>query len=107
MTHPFSCSATPPHPPAVLLALALALAGCAMPQEIERTPPAEAELATEVKIALVEAPALAAAAIFVDAEGDLVRLGGFTGSAEEREQAERIAREVPGVARVENDIQVR
>jgi hyperosmotically inducible periplasmic protein len=105
MTHPFSCSATPPRPPAVLLALALA--GCAMPQEIERTPPAEAELATEVKIALVEAPALAAAAIFVDAEGDLVRLGGFADSAEEREQAERIAREVPGVARVENDIQVR
>jgi hypothetical protein len=88
-------------------ALALSLAGCAAPTAIEREPPAEARLATRVKIALVEAADIDAAAIFVEANGDRVRLGGFTDSAAERARAAEIARNVPGVAGVESQIRIR
>ena len=89
------------------VALALSLAGCAAPTAIEREPPAEARLATRVKIALVEAQDIDAAAIFVEADGDRVRLGGFTDSAGERAQAVEIAGNVPGVAGVESRIRIR
>ncbi len=85
----------------------LILGGCAAPPEIEREPPAEAKLATQVKIALVKAPSLDAAAIFVDAQGDVVQLSGFTDTSAERTRAVSVAQSVPGVARVENSIQVR
>jgi osmotically-inducible protein OsmY len=89
------------------VALALSLGGCAAPTAIEREPAAEARLATQVKIALVEAADIDAAAIFVEADGDRVRLGGFTDSAAERARAAEIARNVPGVAGVESQSRLR
>ena len=92
--------------PAGLL-LALALAGCAAPTAVEQEPPAEAKLATRVKIALVDDPALHAAAIFVDARGRRIRLGGFADSQAQRAHAADVARGVPGVGGVENRIRIR
>jgi len=87
--------------------LALALTGCAAPAAIEREPPAEAQLATRIKIALVEEPTLEAAAIFVEVEDGLVRLSGFTDSDAERERAVALTRGIPGVQGVQSRIQVR
>lgn len=87
--------------------LVLILVGCGAPAAIEREPPDEARLATRVKIALVEDPAIDAAAIFVDVNGDRVRLRGFVDALDEREQALRVARGVPGVGRVGSDIRIR
>lgn len=90
---------------AVLLAT---LIGCAAaPPEIEPEPPAEAKLATRVKAALVEAPGMDAAAIFVDASGGTVSLSGFVDNPDQRREAVRVARGVPGVTGVRSNIQVR
>jgi hyperosmotically inducible periplasmic protein len=94
-------------PRLVALLLALILAGCALPPKIEPEPADDARLATEVKIALVEEPALDAAAIFVDAQGARVELSGFVDSPAERDRAVAVAQEVPGVQQVTNSIQVR
>ena len=90
-----------------ILWLTAVLTGCGTPPEIEREPPAEAKLATQVKIALVDEPTLDAAAIFVDATGDVIELSGFTDNPEQRERAVQVAQGVPGVARVENAIEIR
>jgi hyperosmotically inducible periplasmic protein len=90
-----------------LLALALLLAGCGLPERVEREPAPDARLATRVKIALIEAGTLDAAAIFVDAQNGLVRLGGFTDSPESRERAAEVAEAVPGVVGVQNAISLR
>jgi osmotically-inducible protein OsmY len=89
------------------LLLALVLAGCGLPPEVEREPADEARLATEVKVALVEEPTLEAAAIFVDAQGPRVELSGFVDSPAERDRAVAVARGVPGVQQVTSSIQVR
>lgn len=90
-----------------VLLFALLLAGCALPREVAREPFADARLATRVKIALIEAGTLDAAAIFVDADNGRVHLGGFTDSAESRERAAEVAGTVPGVVAVENAIALR
>jgi len=94
--------------PARLIAVSLALAGCAGQTSIEREPPRQAQLTTRVKVALAEAQGIDAAAVFVEAGGDgQVRLGGFADSAEARQQAARVATGVKGVSRVDNRIELR
>jgi hypothetical protein len=103
----------------VLVVLGLAAGSCAGPRvpseggdsrepAIEREPPAQAKLGTRVKIALVEDPQIDAAAVFVETPGNgRVRLGGFVDNAAERRRAEAIARDVAGVASIDNAIEIR
>jgi hyperosmotically inducible protein len=92
---------------ALWLVAALLAAGCAGPRQVEREPALDARLATQVKIALVEEGSVDAAAIFVDAKGGVIRLGGFADSAESRERAMAVARQVPGVKSVQSEIALR
>lgn len=96
-----------PRPALAVLLLSLVLGACAGPQQVELEPAHEARLATAVKVALVDDETLDAAAIFVDTDGDLVQLSGFTDTAVQRQRAAAVAGRVPGVARVENRIKVR
>jgi len=90
------------------IGLGIGLGGCGTPPEIEREPAPQAALATRVKVALAESPAVDAAAVFVDAgEDGQVRLGGFADSAEVRDQAGQIAGSVSGVQGVDNRIELR
>jgi osmotically-inducible protein OsmY len=70
------------------------------------------EKATDVAIfrivqsALLEAEELASAAIRADVDGGVVTLRGSVQEASARERAGALARETPGVTRVENQIEV-
>ncbi|MBX3599110.1 MAG: BON domain-containing protein [Rubrivivax sp.] len=63
-------------------------------------------LTTRVKARFAEDPQVSAMAISVETMKGVVQLSGFAKSAEERAAAERIAKGVPGVAAVRNDIMV-
>jgi hypothetical protein len=90
------------------LGLGLGLAGCGTPPAIEREPAPQAKLATRVKAALAESPAVDAAAVFVEAGSDgRIRLAGFADSAEARDRAGQIADSVSGVQGVDNRIELR
>ena len=91
----------------LLLLPLLALAGCAAPTAVKQEPTAEARLETRVKVALVDDPALHAAAIFVEADGKRIRLGGFADSEAQRTHAGEVARGITGVTGVENRIRIR
>jgi osmotically-inducible protein OsmY len=60
----------------------------------------------KVKLALLEKLGSDALRVDVDTVGDEVRLGGAVAKRETAELAETIARSVPGVARVDNDLKV-
>jgi osmotically-inducible protein OsmY len=96
-------------PGAVLLVIALALAGCASPFATDqpREPDDDRRIAAEVKAALTEALGVAAAAIHVDAAEGVVTLEGFTGTEEERRRALATARELARVRGVVDRIEVK
>jgi osmotically-inducible protein OsmY len=70
-------------------------------------PAASATLETRVKLALVDEPAVDAAAVFVEATGGQVRLSGFADSDAQRRRAVDTARGVAGVTSVESRIRMR
>lgn len=88
--------------------LAALLAGCAIfDSEVEQEPRADAILATRVKADLLEVPELNAAAITVESNRGTIKLTGFVDSRQQRQRAERIAREVDGVEKVINELEVK
>ncbi len=64
-------------------------------------------LTTRIKARFAEDSTVSAMAIQVETLKGVVQLSGFAKSNEERATAERIARAVPGVSQVRNDIIVR
>lgn len=92
-----------------IVAVALMLAGCtglARPS-IESQAADDITLAAEVKAALIRMPAASAATIDVEAEQGVVRLRGVVDTETQRRRAARLAREVPGVVQVRNEITVK
>jgi osmotically-inducible protein OsmY len=67
----------------------------------------DATITTRVKTKFAEDPTVSAMAIGVETMKGVVQLSGFAKSAEERSMAERLARVVPGVQAVKNDITLR
>lgn len=95
-TYPFRRAA-----PALLgIALATGLAtGCGYVgdvKEIEQDAPADARVASEVKLALIEVDGIDAAAVRVDAADGRVTLSGFVASEDERERTLAAARSALG-----------
>jgi hyperosmotically inducible periplasmic protein len=67
----------------------------------------DATITTRVKAKFAEDEKVNAMAISVETFKGLVQLSGFAKSGEEKTMAERLARAVPGVSSVKNDIVVR
>jgi hyperosmotically inducible protein len=86
-----------------LLAAAPAVWGCG--KSVQQTVD-DSGLSTRVKTALLNAPDVAANDISVSAQGGVVTLSGSVRSAEERERAVAIARQVSGVSEVTANVQV-
>jgi osmotically-inducible protein OsmY len=64
----------------------------------------DATVTTRVKARLAKDPVVSAAAINVETLNGTVQLSGFAKSSLERSQAETLARAIPGVQSVRNDI---
>lgn len=93
---------------AVMIAAA-GLAACA-PMEGRETSGQyvdDATVTTKVKASIVNEQALKGFDIHVETMKDVVQLSGFVGTAQQKAQAEQIARGVSGVRGVRNDIVVR
>jgi osmotically-inducible protein OsmY len=92
---------------AAALLCALAVTGCSHLENDWRTGKAttgDAALVTKVKARLLDDPATAAMDVRVAATQGTVRLSG-SASREQADRAAGIAKSVPGVKQVENDIQ--
>ncbi len=86
------------------------LAGCAtgtVPATAAATPVDDATVATRVRARLAEDPALAALRIQVDTLNGAVQLAGFVATQADKDKAGEIARGVPDVRRVVNNLIVR
>jgi hyperosmotically inducible protein len=85
---------------------ALALAGCT-PTRTQKSfgeTVDDGTITAKVKTALIEDPTTEARDINVDTRRGVVQLNGFVASDPGRTQAARVARGVPGVTRVENNL---
>lgn len=98
----------------IALASALAIAaitftGCAVvrDQQSAGSYVDDATITTRVKARFADDPSVSAMAIQVETLKGAVQLSGFAKSSTERSNAETIARGVPGVSRVINNITVR
>lgn len=94
---------------AAMVASTLFIGGCAssrdqstMGQMIDDT-----KITTQIKARYAESPVVSALAIKVDTTNGNVQLSGFAKSSEEKSTAEAIARKVPNVRSVKNDIVIR
>ena len=67
----------------------------------------DATITTRVKAALVRDPDVSAAQVNVETYRGVVQLSGFVDSAASARRAAELAREVPGVRSVKNDLTVR
>lgn len=67
----------------------------------------DAKITTQIKARYAESPVVSALAIKVDTNNGNVQLSGFAKTSEERSTAESIARKVPHVRSVKNDIVIR
>ncbi len=67
----------------------------------------DASITTKVKAAFVRDPVVKALEVKVDTFRGTVQLSGFVDTAEQRDQAQRVAAGVPGVAKVQNNISLR
>lgn len=67
----------------------------------------DSKITTQVKARFAESPVVSALAIKVETLNGNVQLSGFAKSSEEKNTAESIARKVPNVRSVRNDIVVR
>ncbi len=97
-----------------LLAAAAALAvvtttGCAVARDQQTVGSYidDATITTRVKTRFAEDQAVSAMAINVETLKGTVQLSGFAKSADEKNAAERLAANVPGVTSVRNDIVIR
>ena len=94
----------PMRPRAVLLALALSItAACATVVD----PREDLRMEAEVKARLVAAKDANLTRLGVVSNQAVIHLSGAVESQEQRAQAESVAREVPGVRRVVNSLEVR
>lgn len=88
-----------------LLALALTVVGCAGNRTLgERVD--DAGITAKVKARLAADPTAKAYQINVDTSDGVVQLNGFVDSAEGKQAAERVAKGVEGVKRVDNNLTV-
>lgn len=95
---------------AAVAATALAMGtGCAVmrDQQTVGSYVDDATITSRVKTKFAEDTTVSAMAIGVETLKGVVQLSGFAKSANERSMAERLARGVPGVQSVKNDIVVR
>ncbi len=67
----------------------------------------DAAMTAKVKTALIGDPVAKAYEIDVDTKNGVVQLNGFVDSAKAREAAERAARTVSGVGKIDNNLEVR
>jgi hyperosmotically inducible protein len=89
-----------------LLALAMAVTGCAGNRTVgERVD--DAAITAKVKSQLALDPTAKAYQINVDTANGIVQLNGFVDSTEGRQAAERVARGVDGVTRVQNNLEIK
>ncbi len=91
------------------LTLVLTTTGCAVVRDQQSVGQYvdDATLTTRVKAKFAENTTVSAMAINVETLKGTVQLSGFAKSAEEKDVAERLARETSGVVAVRNDIIVR
>jgi osmotically-inducible protein OsmY len=89
--------------------VALTLAGCASTPQKESTGEYfdDTVLTSRVKTALLEDPVVSGLAVNVETFKGIVQLSGFVKTDAERSRAVEVAREVPGVKQVKNDILLR
>jgi hyperosmotically inducible protein len=87
---------------------ALAMAGCTATrtQKSFGETVDDGTITAKVKTALIEDPAAEARDINVDTRRGVVQLNGFVESEQGRTQAAKVARSVPGVTRVENNLKL-
>lgn len=93
----------------LLTASLLAMGGCTVMREQSTVGQAvdDTAITTQVKARFAESPVVSALAINVETLHGTVQLSGFAKSQSERSTAESIARQVPHVKAVKNDIVVR
>lgn len=94
---------------AALVTSTLFIAGCASNQEPSTVGQIvdDAKITTQIKARYAESPVVSALAIKVDTDNGHVKLSGFAKTADEKSTAESIARKVPNVRSVRNDIVIR
>lgn len=93
----------------VCITLILTFAGCAATRTKESTGGYvdDSVITTKVKAGLVNDPATKAREISVETFKGVVQLSGFVNSAQEKDKAGEIARNVKGVVDVKNNINVK
>lgn len=92
------------------LFIILLISGCASlfsSETIEAEHREDTVLAMKIKSKLIESPKLSGTAIHVDASHGIVKLSGFVETASQRELADTIARQLPDVKQVENEIEIK
>jgi len=89
--------------------MALALVACAATDKREGTGEYfdDSVVTTKVKAALLKDPAVSGLAVNVETFKGVVQLSGFVATSTERNRAVEVAREVPGVKQIKNDILIR
>ena len=95
---------------AALAALALpVVSACAGSRSRESTGEYidDATITTRVKAALIDDPQVKAREVNVETSRGVVQLSGFVGKSGDAERAVEIARKIPGVKSVKNDIRVK
>lgn len=94
---------------AALAAAALAMTGCAVTrgQETVGAYIDDTTITTQIKARMAKDPRVDAVAISVETLKGVVQLSGFAKSAQEKNVAEAIAREINGVKGVQNSIAIR
>jgi osmotically-inducible protein OsmY len=94
---------------AVLVASTLTMGGCAVQRDQSTVGQYvdDATITTQVKARFADNPSVSAMAIKVETLNGTVQLSGFAKSADERDAAVNIARNVPNVKAVKNDIIIR
>lgn len=94
---------------AILVASTIIVGGCASNREQSTMGQMvdDAKITTQIKARFAESAVVSALAIKVDTKNGDVQLSGFAKSSEEKNAAETIARKVPHVRSVKNDIVIR
>ena len=94
---------------AMLAVSTLTMGGCAVTREQSTVGQYvdDSTITTQVKARFAESPVVSALAIKVETLNGTVQLSGFAKNATERDTAESIARKVPNVKAVKNDIVVK
>ena len=88
----------------------LLISGCAglfSSETIEAERREDVVLAMKIKSKFIESPELSGAAIHVDVSQGIAQLSGFVETASQRELAETLARQLPNVKQVENQIEIK